>query len=252
LHPAITYVLLRDYPEAERNYERALALAPDEVELYAWKGWLYVLWQGNTSRARAVLEEAAGRGLDILDDPYAGHLWVLLDTWDGQYEAALTRLSSVSSTAFNTLDVFIPKALLAAQIYDLMNEPALARQHYESAAAVLEARIEETAEDSRRHSALGIAYAGLGRVEDAIRAGERGVDLLPVSKDAMGGVYRVQDLASILTMTGQHDAAIDRLEFLLSVPGDMSVARLRLDPAWGPLRSRPRFQTLLEEYEQRD
>ncbi|UCC83991.1 MAG: tetratricopeptide repeat protein [Gemmatimonadota bacterium] len=251
-HLAVTYILLRDYPEAERYCDRALALAPDWIELYAAKGWLYVRWQGSTPRARAVLGEVADRGLDILVDPYAGHLSVTLDIWDGQYEAALTRLSSVSSTAFNTQFFFIPKPLLAAQIYDLMNETELARQHYDSAAAVLEAKLEETVEDSRLHSALGTAYAGLGRVEDAVRAGVRGVDLLPVSKDAMGGLYRVEDLAGILTMTGQHNAAIDQIDFLLSVPGFMSVALLRLDPRWGPLRSHPRFQTLLEEYEQRD
>ncbi len=31
---------------------------------------------------------------------------------------------------------------------------------------------------------LGIAYAGLGRKENAINVGKRGVNLLPVSKDA--------------------------------------------------------------------
>lgn len=69
-----------------------------------------------------------------------------------------------------------------------------------------------------------------------------------MSKEAWRGLYRVEELALILTMTGRYDAAIDRIEFLLSVPGDMSVARLRLDPRWDPLRSHPRFQTLLEKY----
>ncbi len=108
----------------------------------------------------------------------------------------------------------------------------------------------ETPEDSRLHGALGIAYAGLGRVEDAIREGEKGVDLLPVSKDAWRGLYRVEELALVLTMTGRHDAAIDRIEFLLSTPGDLSVARLRLDPRWDPLRDHPQFQALLERYQQ--
>jgi serine/threonine-protein kinase len=246
---AQTHWLLRDYPEAERHCDRALALAPDWMELYADKGWLHVLWQGNTSKARAALEEAADRGLDIVDDPYAGHLWVALDTWDGQYEAAVARLSSSSSKAFSTGNDYVPKALLAAHIYDLMRAPELARQHYDSAAAFLEARIQEAPEDSRLYGALGTAYAGLGRVEDAIRAGERGVDLLPVRKDAWHGLYRVEELARIFTMVGRHDAAIDRIEFLLSAPGTMSVARLRLDPTWDPLRDHPRFQALLERYE---
>ncbi len=40
--------------------------------------------------------------------------------------------------------------------------------------------------------------------------------------------------------------AIDQLEFLLSRPGELSVALLRLDPTWDPLRDHPRFQKLLE------
>jgi hypothetical protein len=48
-------------------------------------------------------------------------------------------------------------------------------------------------------------------------------------------------------MVGEFDAAIDQLEFLLSIPGRMSVPLLRLDPAWEPLREHPRFKRLLEE-----
>ena len=36
---------------------------------------------------------------------------------------------------------------------------------------------------------------------------------------------------------------------LLSIPCDLSVGLLRLDPVWDPLRNNPRFQALLEKYE---
>jgi hypothetical protein len=47
-------------------------------------------------------------------------------------------------------------------------------------------------------------------------------------------------------MVGEHDGAIDQIEYLLSVPGEMSIPLLRLDPAWDPLRDHPRFQKLVE------
>ena len=110
----------------------------------------------------------------------------------------------------------------------------------------LQARIQEGLEDARVHSSLGIAYAGLGLKEEAIREGTLAVELLPVTKEAIGGVFRVRDLAVIYTKIGEFDAAIDQIEYLLSVPSDMSVPRLRLDPTWDPLRGHPRFQKLVE------
>ena len=86
----------------------------------------------------------------------------------------------------------------------------------------------------------------LGTEVKAIRAGKMGVELLPVSKDAWRGLYRVEDLARIYVMVGEYDAAIDQLEFLLSRPSNLSVALLRLDPTWDPVRDHPRFQRLLE------
>jgi hypothetical protein len=47
-------------------------------------------------------------------------------------------------------------------------------------------------------------------------------------------------------MCGEHEAAIDQIETLLSVPGDMSIGILRLDPIWDPIRSNPRFKRLVE------
>ena len=70
------------------------------------------------------------------------------------------------------------------------------------------------------------------------------VELLPVSKEAMRGPYRVEDLARIYVMVGEYDAAIDQLEYLLSIPGPLSIPLLQLDPIWHPLRNHPHFQKL--------
>ena len=111
---------------------------------------------------------------------------------------------------------------------------------------ILETRVQERPEDGWFHSSLGIAYAGLGRKEDALREGKLGVKLLPVTKEAWRGLYRVEALAKIYVMVDEFDAAIDQLEFLLYVPGEISIPLLRLDPAWDPLRDHPRFKRLLE------
>jgi tetratricopeptide (TPR) repeat protein len=159
---------------------------------------------------------------------------------------ALDQLSSYESEAFDTQFWFIPKAQLYAQINGLMGNQQLEQDYYESAISILESKIQEEPNDVRFHSALGIAYAGMGRKQDAIREGELAVGLLPVSRESMRGFYRAKDLAQIYTMIGEYDEAVDQIKYLLSIPGELSIPLLRLDPTWGSLRNHPNFKRLLE------
>jgi hypothetical protein len=52
----------------------------------------------------------------------------------------------------------------------------------------------------------------------------------------------------ILAQAGDHDAALDEIEWQLGRPSWLTVHTLQLDPRWDPLRDHPRFQALLEEY----
>jgi len=54
-----------------------------------------------------------------------------------------------------------------------------------------------------------------------------------------------EDMAYVELLVGDHDAAIRRLTYLLTIPSDVSVPMLRADPMWDPLRNNPRFQRLV-------
>ena len=129
-----------------------------------------------------------------------------------------------------------------------MGEPELAHASYDSARAILDKELDAHPDDHRIHRALGIAYAGLGRKDEAIREGKRAVVLFPVSKDAYAGTGPVLTLAMIYTMVGEYDAALDEIEYVLSIPSWWSVHDISLDPIWDPLRDYPRFRELLEKY----
>ncbi|MHC4594014.1 MAG: protein kinase domain-containing protein [Planctomycetota bacterium] len=241
---AQTFMLLRKYPEAERYYERAISLAPDLSARYVNKAWLYVRWKGNTEKARAILEGAL-HNIKSVEYPDIVNSLVNIEMYDGNYQEALDRLSLKSEDIDHNWR-FMPKALRYAPIYGYMNKKELAKKYYDEARNILEAKIQQQRQDARFHSSLGVAYAGLGRKEDAIREGKLAVEMLPVSKEAMTGPHLVDDLARINVMVGEFDAAIDQLELLLSIPSTLSVPLLRLDPAWDPLRDHPRFKKLLE------
>jgi serine/threonine-protein kinase len=90
-----------------------------------------------------------------------------------------------------------------------------------------------------------LIYAGLGRKQDALREGNRAVEILPETKDALNGPILKISLARIHTFVGNHDEAIALLERSLATPGGATVNELRFDPTWDALRQNPGFQKLV-------
>jgi serine/threonine-protein kinase len=236
-----TYWLMRRYPDAERYLGRTMSLAPDWYVPYWYKVWLYLNWQGSTQKAQEVLHEAS------VDEIKLQALSVALDEFDGDYQAALDGLLSAPQEFVNDQFRYRPVSLAYAEIYGLMGKRRLEQAYYDSARIVLESKVKEHPEDPRYHSALGIAYAGVGRKNEATREGRKATEMLPVSREAWRGTVLLQDLARIYVMVGDYDSAVNQLEYLLSIPSELSVPLLRLDPKWSPLRDTARFQKLLKQ-----
>jgi len=238
------YDLLGEYPRAESLFTRAITLAPDRSGPYLLKIWLYLRWDGGTQRARAVLDEARAAG--VADEPPVVYARVLMDIFDRRYDTALALLAS-EAPEIVVADQFrvVPRAQLYALVYSLTRHPDLARAYFDSARSILYKKVQADPDDPRLRTALGIAYAGLGRKQEAIQEGLKAVELVPISKEAFKGYHHAWEVARIYTMVGEYDVAIDRLEYLLSIPGQLTPAWLRMDPVWDPLRSHPRFQKLV-------
>ncbi len=238
---------IRDYVEAERYYDRSIALTPDQGLAYICKAWNHLLWQGDMEGARRTLE-AIPRRITTASARPAAPLFEMfrLELFARNFQKALDTLAPAAIAFDEGQWWFIPKALLEGWTCGLMGDGERARSHFESARALLESEAVERPDDDRVRSSLGIVYAGLGRKEDAIREGELAVELLPVSENAVVGPFRVEDLAFIYALVGEHEKALDRIEYLLSIPSWISAPLLRLDPKWDPLRESPRFQSLLK------
>jgi tetratricopeptide (TPR) repeat protein len=92
----------------------------------------------------------------------------------------------------------------------------------------------------RQRASLSVAYAGLGRKEDAIREAKAAIDLLPRSRDAFQGPAFLINLADVYCRVGEYDSALNQIEELLSIPCWFSVSFLKLSPTYDPLRNLPR------------
>jgi serine/threonine-protein kinase len=238
---AETYKRMRRYEDAERYANRLIALNPHNPGFYERKAELYLLWRGGTEGARGVLQEAARR---VDPERILADSRILIRIFGDEYAAALDRLT-LATPDVGAANYYLARAELSSR----RSQSGLARAYYDSARVVLEARVgAEPAAYGRVADKLGVAYAGLGRTDEAIRAAKRALDLFPLSDDALRGAGVLADLAEVYVLVGEHDAAIDQLELLLSIPSLLSVQLLRVDPLWDPLRDHPRFQKLLEDY----
>jgi serine/threonine protein kinase/TolB-like protein/Tfp pilus assembly protein PilF len=233
-------LLMRKYTEAEDYFDRAIELAPDYNMAYEWKARLYLRSEGDTKKARAVVEEAL-QNVDTEDQERILYLLLDIELYDDNYQKALDRLDSILEDANSMGPRHI---MLYARIYDYWGKKKPAKLYYDIARSALENRLREKPQSTWRYRSLGIAYAGLDRDDDAIEAGKKLVELIETtkSKSVRQATFPLEDLARINVMIGKHDAAIGQIEYLLSVHGRLSRHLLQLDPAWKPLHDQPQFK----------
>ncbi len=244
---ASTLILLRKYNESEQSLQMSITIAPNWRELYSMKAWVYMLWSGDAEKARTVLKNADQQNIRV-ETGFDIFVPIAIEIADSNYERALELVQHMKSDVCDYQFFYIPKPLLLAEIYGFMRSKQLELAFFDSALVMLELKLKDVPDDSRVHSSLGIVYAGLGEKDKAIKEGKRGVELLPISKEAWNGFYREMELAKIYTMVGEYDLAINKLDYLLSIPGELSVPYIRIDPTWKPLFSNPRFQKVLEKH----
>jgi TolB-like protein/class 3 adenylate cyclase len=139
----------------------------------------------------------------------------------------------------------VSKAFLQGRIAAARGDSARAKLLFEAALPHAENEVKQHSDGASRDAQLGIVYAYLGRKEDALRAGNRALELLPESKDAYYGVDISNMFAIILARLGDGDQAIPLIERLLTTPHGLVLQDLRVSPDWDPLRKDARFQKIL-------
>jgi tetratricopeptide (TPR) repeat protein len=236
---ARAHLFLRHYPAARAAYASARALAPSSPLLLEEQA-MVPLAQGDLAGAQAVLRAAPPEVAPTALVAYVGNFWDLFWVLDDAQQQLLLRLRP---SAFD--DDRAAWGIVLAQTWHLRADPARARAYADSARVALEEQLAATPGDPQRTVIHGLALAYLGRKAEAIQEGERGVALLPVSRDALAGPYLQHQLVRIYLLCGEPEKALDRLEPLLKMPYYLSPGWLRIDPTLAPLRGNPRFERLI-------
>jgi serine/threonine-protein kinase len=239
-------VCLRRYPDAERVLDHALQLLPANLLVREDRA-MVALAQGDLPHAHAIIG-AAPKEVDptILVASVASFVdlvWVL----DEPQQRLLLRLRP---SAFD--DNRATWGIMLAQTYAVQGQTAKERVYADSARLAYEQQLDGATQGSststfeaQRHAFLGLALAYLGQKAAAIREGQQGVALSPISRDAFVGPYVQHQLVRIYLLVGEPEKALDQLEPLLKMPYYLSPGWLRIDPNFAPLRGNPRFERLV-------
>jgi TolB-like protein/tetratricopeptide (TPR) repeat protein len=232
--------MLRRYAAADSASARSLALAPSNINSIFYKV-LGELGQGNLDTVRALVRAAQKH-----TDPATllSYLATYQDLYWALDDEAQRQVLEYPVSAFD--DDRANWGLVRTHLYHLRGNRVRSAIYADSARIALEEQSRAAPEDAQRHVLLGVALAYLGRKAEAVREGRRGVELLPLSRDAYTGAYVQLQLARIYMLLGEQDKAMDQLDPLLQMPYYLSPGWLRIDPTFDPLRKHPRFMKLVE------
>jgi TolB-like protein/cytochrome c-type biogenesis protein CcmH/NrfG len=248
-----TYINLRRWSDAEQALTRALALDPHNALAARFLAVTYINSTGDIRRARQAFEgvpteskisvASAWGSISVMVDER-----VYLDVIEKNFADALKAWDVASS---NTPEARLRQLEARVGIRVLAGQGAAAKSECEQTRALLEARLGERPGDRMSLIALAWIYVCLGRNEDAIHVAQQAADSLPIEIDAVAGNFFLAGLAEIEAHTGKPEEAVKILRQLIRAPAGqvISIARLKIDPVWDPIRNDLGFQKLLSEPE---
>jgi TolB-like protein/Flp pilus assembly protein TadD len=245
-----TFFGLRDWHTAAERMDRVLALFPDSFNVKIQRAYIEFFWKGSTAPIKAAVESLP-RNLDP-DGVVTFARWDVSlmnrDVNAAEKALAACQLDTVASQT----GVPLPKSYLQACVDLVRGNATKAHAEFDAARPAIEKTVANSPQDGIRRGQLGLLYAFLGRKDDALREGQRAMELKPISHDVIEGAVAEDFYTLICVYVGEKDKAISRIERLLTVPfavdyadESITLSDLRQRWEWDPLRNDPRFQKII-------
>src|SRR5262245_31052596 len=241
---SLTYEALRRYDDMAETLDRALAIAPKDISSRIRRASVDLESHADPGPLRTTIETI------LAEDPQAAPIffdrWLLLALRERDPAAAQRALADMPADGCYDENIPFPNSWCQGLTARLRGDQAAARAAFANARRELEQSVGSQPNYAQGLCALGVVDAALGNKKDAIREGERAVELMPASKSAVDGAALMRYLAIIYAWTGEKDLAIERLTEAVKLPvAGMSYGQLRLNPLWDPLRGDQRFEVMI-------
>jgi len=229
----------RRFAEAAEAADRAVASFPDVPSGYLLKAAIPLVSRGDQAGTRRAMADMIRR---IPHPPI--DLYLLFPAAGGEYAAGFDRLPLRSANAVSLVDTlafYQAKGIWAHG----RGQAERARATFDSLRIALEAAPAEATPDFARLPRRAVAYAGLGRREDAEQAvrqllafGQR----MESQGDRVLAGSMSYEAAVAYMLLGEAVAASEQLQRWLTLPTGGTRAFLRIDPTFTPIRGDAGFR----------
>jgi TolB-like protein/class 3 adenylate cyclase/Tfp pilus assembly protein PilF len=240
---SLSYLSLRRFPEAISVLDRALAIVPKDIDTRVARATVDVDWRADTLPLRATIEAI------LEDDPAAApnlaDSWLNLALYERDFPTAARALAALTGNNFGADSVGLNHAFGEGLVARIRGDAAAAYAAFSEARVQQERLVAAQPAYGPVLCVLGLIDAGLGRKDDALREGQKAVQLLPIAKDFINGVHMIEYFGVIAAWTGEKDLAFEQLETAVKMPGSLTYGQLKLHPFWDPLRDDPRFDKIV-------
>lgn len=224
---------------ADSVFESAVVLLPSNLQVLLGRVMVR-LQRGDLAGARTVIAAMPAGVSPTRMASFLAITWDLFWALSDEQQRLLFRLQP---SDFD--DDRVSWGLALAGTSFIRGDAARTKAYGDSARIELDARLKAIPDDNYLLALRSIAQAYAGNRAEAIRDGERAVQLLPLSKDGTSGGYNLHLLAKAYTVVGEQDKAVEALRQLLSHPYFLTREWIRIDPDFAPLKNNPGFQRLI-------
>jgi TolB-like protein/class 3 adenylate cyclase/Tfp pilus assembly protein PilF len=243
LQIAISYGYLRRYAEEKSMFDRALAIEPNDIDTKTARASVEFHWKADTLPLHQTIDSIRATNPDAV--PHIADDWLNCALAERDAGAAKNALVALGETPLTDYTIHLNRSVIEGVLARMAKDEHKARSAFTAARAEQEKTVQAEPDYGPPLCVLGLIDAGLGRKEEALREGQRAVELLPVEKDAINGPLMIEYLAVIAAWVGDKDLACEQLAAATRYPSSLSYGKLKLLPFWDPLRGDPCFEKIV-------